>query len=61
MFQVEEALEALSTVGCVDVMRTDASGSMYGFEYSIEFKPWEAHDLEHFMNYGDMPIIVVST
>lgn len=59
-WQVEDALEALSTVGSVTVTRTDASGSIYGFEYSVMFQPWEEYDLEHVLNYGDMPAIVVS-
>ena len=56
--EVEDALEALSTVGGVGVIRQDvATGS--GFEYEIEFQPSEGYDLEHYLNYGDMPAIVV--
>lgn len=56
--EIEDALEALSTVGGVSVIRQDvATGS--GFEYEIEFQPSEGYDLEHYLNYGDMPAIVV--
>lgn len=57
--QVEEALEQLSTVGGVSVFREDVAGSLYGFEYTVTFEPWGGHDLEHFLNYGDMPAILV--
>lgn len=57
--QVEEALEQLSTVGGVSVFREDVAGSLYGFEYAVIFQPWGGHDLEHFLNYGDMPAILV--
>lgn len=57
--QVEEALEQLSTVGSVSVFREDVAGSLYGFEYAVTFEPWRGHDLEHFLNYGDMPTILV--
>lgn len=60
IFQVEDALEALSTIGDVSVSRADVAGSQYGFEYAVEFQPWSAFDLEHFLNYGDMPAVVVS-
>lgn len=56
---MDDALEALTTVGSVAVTRTDVAGSMYGFEYAVEFQPWEASNLEHFLNYGDMPTIAV--
>lgn len=55
---VEDALEALSTVGGVNVARQAAAGA-FGFEYVIEFEPWEGYDLEHYLNYGDMPAIVI--
>lgn len=57
--QVEEALEGLSTVGGLAVSRKDVAGSYYGFEYTVEFQPWAAHNLEHYLNYGDMPAMVV--
>lgn len=47
-------------MGGVSVNRTDTAGSFYGFEYAVAFQPWEAFELEHFLNYGDMPAIVVS-
>lgn len=56
---MEDALEELSTVGGVSVIREDVSGSLYGFEYSMQFQPWDAYDLEHYLNYGDMPSVVV--
>ncbi|CAM9504695.1 unnamed protein product, partial [Discosporangium mesarthrocarpum] len=60
--EVEESLEALSTVGSVNVTRVDAVGAgTYGFEHTIEFTPWEGHDSEHLLNYGDMPAISVKT
>lgn len=58
--QVKNALEALSTIGDVSVSRADVAGSQYGFEYAVEFQPWSTFDLEHFLNYGDMPAVVVS-
>lgn len=57
--QVEEALEQLSTVGGVSVFREDVAGSLYGFEYAVTFEPWGGNDIEHFLNYGDMPAILV--
>lgn len=60
--ELENALEELSTVGNVNVSRKDvAGGSLYGFEYSIAFEPWAGHDLEHYLNYGDMPAIVIES
>lgn len=60
--ELEEALEELSTVGSVNVSRKDAAGgSLYGFEYSVAFEPWAEHDLEHYLNYGDMPAIVIDS
>lgn len=58
--QVEEGLEQLSTVGSVTVVRNDVLWFYYGFEYVIEFQPWEGDDLSHYLNYGDMPSISVS-
>ena len=54
-----EALEDLSTIGSVAVTRKDVAEPLYGFEYVVEFQPSEAHDLQHYLNYGDMPAIVV--
>lgn len=54
---VEDALEGLSTVGGVSVSR-QAGGANSDYEYTVEFEPWAAHDLEHYLNYGDMPSIV---
>lgn len=60
--ELEDALEELSTVGSVNVSRKDVAGSsLYGFEYSIAFEPWAEHDLEHYLNYGDMPAIVIES
>lgn len=47
-------------MGSVAVTRANTAGPTYGFEYSIQFEPWEACNFEHFMNYGDMPTLVVS-
>lgn len=57
--QVEERLEKLSTIGSVTVVRNDVAWPLYGFEYVIEFQPWEHDDLSHYLNYGDMPSISV--
>ncbi|CAM9800578.1 unnamed protein product [Ectocarpus sp. 6 AP-2014] len=58
--ELETALEELTTVGGVSVSRQDVAGaSLYGFEYAVEFEPWGAHDLEHYLNYGDMPAMVI--
>ncbi|CAM9773581.1 unnamed protein product, partial [Ectocarpus sp. 13 AM-2016] len=58
--ELEAALEELTTVGGVSVSRQDVAGaSLYGFEFAIEFEPWGAHDLEHYLNYGDMPAMVI--
>lgn len=54
---VEDALEELSTVGGVSVVRDAAAG--VGFEYTIKFEPWGAYDLEHYLNFGDMPAIII--
>ncbi len=56
---VEDALEDLSTVGGVSVSRQ--AGGESDYEYTVEFEPWAAHDLEHYLNYGDMPSIVFSS
>lgn len=56
---VEDALEELSTVGGVSVLRQDAAAGDTGYEYVIEFEPWGGYDLEHYLNYGDMPTIVI--
>lgn len=55
---VENALEELSTVGGVSVVRQAVAAGV-GFEYAIEFEPWGGNDLEHYLNYGDMPDIVI--
>lgn len=60
--EMEDALEELSTVGGVTVAREDVAGALlYGFEYVVEFEPWGTSDLEHYLNYGDMPAIVIQS
>lgn len=57
---MQHALEDLSTIGSVSVSRSDvAESTWHGFEYALEFRPWESSDMEHYLNYGDMPTIAV--
>lgn len=57
--QVEESFEQLSTVGSVAVVKNNVAWPYVGFEFVIEFQPWEDDDLSHYLNYGDMPSISV--
>lgn len=56
---MKQALEQLTTVGSVRVTRRDATGPYCGYEYTVNFEPWLGEDLEHALNYGDLPDIVV--
>lgn len=57
---MKQALEQLATVGSVGVTRRYAIRPYCGYEYSVNFEPWVGDDLEHALNYGDLPGIVVS-
>lgn len=59
--EVEDALEALSTVGGVSVVQQGVGTGVFGLEYVIKFQPSEGYDLEHYLNYGDMPAIVIES